>query len=502
MDSLSEKIRHVKDAGARLDQELLTELYTSDATLGELREYVIKYALEPLNVKRAPAKPEKLSERTIALPTTSLCDVVNSLLEENRIEDGVRFLINVGSPALLQDTKVLNNLLAIFKPTHLIEEDLKKSSAYLLNRQVRTKGVDFSKLWKVDNEKRQKIVQAQQSAAMYLASVKTQFMRPWFDEHYKTNPAEFWTYLEQLVSLPQDSGSQSTRHLEMEMYSHRLSVACVLLEQINADQSDRLHEILTSMFMQVVSEGMNRFSTNSYPTELLNTLQTRFASISQDRCFYQETQILKLLLDLTASAWLCVAFSRSGCAQAIAGFLIRKQCTEQIRFLDCISSDLLVIEIIDYILMTWYKVSTGKRGPGARAMHSSPASMAKTIFCLRNVQLPRGGASASEWHRLVCLLSALVQRSIRAYSHRLCKANLPAEEQAPSVIMLANPHTSLDGLLDAYQMLRGRIESQICEDESDDDLDDEGYSSSDKRKMLYSELDLLHAFLANSVDIA
>ncbi|KAI9468195.1 hypothetical protein IWW42_002640 [Coemansia sp. RSA 1085] len=500
MDSLLEKVRHVKDTGARFDQELLTELYTSDATLVELREYAVRYSLQPLNLKSAPVKPEKPSERTTTLPTTSLCDVVNSLLEENRIEDGVRFLINVGSPALLQDTKVLNNLLAIFKPTHLIEEDLKKSSAYLLNRQIRTKGIDYSKLWKVDNEKRQKIVQAQQSAAMYLASIKMQFMRPWFDEHYKTDPAKFWAYLEQLVSLPQASGNQLTRHLEMEMYSHRLSVACVLLEQINADQCDRLHEILSSMFMRVVSEGTHRFSANSYPTTLLNILQVRFASISPDRCFYQETQLLKLLLDLTASAWLCEAFSRSGCAQAIAGFLVRKQCAEQIHFLDCISSDLLVIEIIDYILMTWYRVSTGKRGPGARAMHSSPASMAKTIFCLQNVQLPRGSTSTSEWHRLVCLLSALVQRSIRAFKSRLCKANLPAEDEVPSVIMLTNPHTSQDGLVEACQMLRSRIESQTCKGESDDDLDDEDFSSLNKRKMLYSELDLLQAFLTSSVD--
>ncbi|KAJ2846688.1 hypothetical protein IWW36_004227 [Coemansia brasiliensis] len=69
--------------------------------------------------------------------------------------------------------------------------------------------------------------------------------------------------------------------------------------------------------------------------------------------------------------------------------------------------------------------------------------------------------------------------------------------------MLTNPHTGAEDLLDAYLMLRNRIESQEpCESESDDELDDEGYSSSDKRKMLYLELDLLEAFLTNSLDIA
>ncbi|KAJ2321720.1 hypothetical protein H4S02_000587 [Coemansia sp. RSA 2611] len=471
-----------------------TELYNSSPALVELREYALTHTLDTQSQTAAPAKPTKVGKQDASsLPIVSLRDMANSLLEETRFEDGVRFLATAGSPQLLQDAKVVASLLSIFKPTHLIEEDLQQRSAYLLD-QAKAKNADYSELWRIGNDRRRTIVQSQQSVLSYLASTEIQFMKTWFDDIYAAEPDKFWDYFDQLTALPQSSASQITSHLELEMYTNRMTVACLLLEQMNADMAANLADIRSSMFVKVVSSGMTR-ARIVQPTELLDRINATLGAISSDRCAHEEAQLATRLLDLLAPAIMCGAIASDPCVYSIARFLGRKSCADRTRFLNCIQSDQLAIKVIDQMILTQYKVSTGKRGPGVDSMLVSPPSIAKTAFCLRYARVPPSKVSAGRWHDFVCLLSALVQRTMRAYSCRVCRVNEPRDEvdsERPALMLLTNHSTNANMLFDAYQELRGRIAEKLpaAQDSESDD-------SVDELRMLYTELDLLGSYCSS-----
>ncbi|KAJ2300573.1 hypothetical protein IW139_001001 [Coemansia sp. RSA 353] len=394
---------------------------------------------------------------------------------------------------------LLGNLLTIFKPTHLIENDLKQRSTYLLGHS-KTKSVDYSQLWKIGNERRQSIVRAQQSVVSYLVAAKTQFMRPWFLETYKSEPSRFWAYLQELTMLPQTSSGQ-TNHLELEMYVYRVTVAGVLLEQMNADLAAHITDIHASVFLKLVGEGLTRSSRVSYPAVLLDTLQTRFEAIASDRCLHEETQLVTHLLDLIATASTCDAVSRDNCVQKIAKFLIDKPCADRRRFLDCVRSDVLALHIIDYMLVTWHKFS-GRKSKTQSTL-SSPPGMAKTAFCLQYACLPSSKTNPHEWHNFVCLLVTLVQRTLRAFSSRLCNVNAPTDDlDSPvmPVVLVTNHSAQANTLHGAFQELRSNIDStlqsQCTSDESCGSVYSDGHSHANTLKMLFAELDLLEACLA------
>ncbi|KAJ2666701.1 hypothetical protein IW148_000691 [Coemansia sp. RSA 1199] len=497
-----EDIARITPATRALSKAECTDLYNTNAALIELREYVQRYSYAAPSKQNVQSKPRN-QNGVLSLPIVSLCDVVNSLLEETRYQEGIRFLINVNSPLLLQDARVLGNLLAIFKPTHLIEDDLKQRSTYLLGH-AKTKSIDYSELWKIGDERRQSIIRAQQSVVSYLVAAKTQFMRPWFVETYKSEPSRFWTYLQELTTLPQTSSSQTTTHLELEMYAHRVTVAGVLLEQMNADLAAHITDIHASVFLKVVSEGLARSSRISYPAVLLDTLQTRFEAIATDRCLHEETQLVTHLLDLIATASTCDALSRDNCVQAIAKFLINKPCADRRRFLDCIRSDVLALHVIDYMLVTWHKFSTGQRGPRTKSTLSSPPGIAKTAFCLQYARLPSNKTNPHQWHNMVTLLITLTQRTLRAFSSRLCSVNVPTDDlDSPfmPVMLVTNHSANASTLHSACQELRSHIDStlqssQCTSDESCGSVYSDGHFRAGTLKMLYAELDLLEAYLA------
>ncbi|KAJ2502654.1 hypothetical protein GGH96_000943 [Coemansia sp. RSA 1972] len=493
-----EDIARITPASRALSKAECTDLYNTNVALIELREYVQQYSYAALSTQSPLSKPRN-QNNALSLPIVSLCDVVNSLLEETRFQEGIRFLTNVNSPRLLQDAKVLGNLLTIFKPTHLIEDDLKQRSTYLLGHS-RTKNIDYSELWKIGDERRQSIVRAQQSVVSYLKVAKTQFMRPWFLETYKKEPSRFWAYLEELTMLPQTSSGQ-THHLELEMYTCRITVASVLLEQMNADLAAHIPDIHASIFLKIVSEGLTRSSRVSYPAVLLDTLQTRFEAIASDRCLHEETRLVSHLLDLIAKASTCDAVSRDNCVQAIAKFLIDKPCADRRRFLDCVKSDVLALHIIDYMLVTWHKFS-GRKSKTQSTL-SSPPGIAKTAFFLQCACLPANKTSPHEWHNLICLLVTLVQRTQSAFSSRLCSVNAPTDDVDSPVmpVMLVTNHSAqAHTLYAAFQELRSHVDStlqpQSASDESSGSVYSDGHSFANTLKMLNAELDLLEACLA------
>ncbi|KAJ2615864.1 hypothetical protein H4S08_001058 [Coemansia sp. RSA 1365] len=499
---------------------------TTNPILLELREYVLKYFIDAQTPEEAqtpmsPRKQTKLSAMQ-TLPVVSLRDVVISLLEENRFEEGVRFLITVGSSALLQDSRLIAGLLGIFKPTNLIEDDLRKRSAYLLNR-MNVKDGDDSVVWKVDNNRRRRLIQSQQVVVEYLSSVKTQFLRPWFDGMFTSEPEAFWKLLGELTTQPELSSDETTNHLEIEMYINRLLIACLLLEQMNSDLAANMSRVFGSVFMRIVSEGFVRSNRLPYPKTLLDQLKHYFRAISSDLCPREERRVVILLLDLLTAATACDAISRDDCVQAIAKFLIDQQFDARADFVSMISSDTFAVEVIDYMLVTWYKF--GLRGrKGSRALLtqavSKPPRISKTTFCLQNARPPSGNNTSDDWHGLVSLLAMLVQRSLRAFSSRLYKVNnlsnsAAPDDKHPTVVMVVNEVSDLNELRDACQVLRKTIPSMhphptAANDMADSDnamdatsdsggsTNDDDYSSSERLRMLYAELDLLDSLVCRT----
>ncbi|KAJ2802776.1 hypothetical protein H4R20_003149 [Coemansia guatemalensis] len=458
-----------------------------------------------------------------ALPVVSLRDVVVSLLEENRFEEGIRFLITVGSPALLHDSRLITSLLGIFKSTSMIEDDLRKRSAYLLNRMNMKDGND-SVVWKVDNDRRRRLIQSQQGVVEYLSSVKTQFLRPWFDENFAAEPEGFWKFLDELTTRPESSSDETTGHLEIEMYVNRLSISCLLLERMNSDLAANTSRVFGSVFMRIASEGFVRTSRLPYPKLLLDQLKHYFGAITGNLCPREERRVMMLLLDLLVAATACDAISRDDCVQAIAKFLIDQRFDARADFISLIYSDTFAVEVIDYMLVTWYSFNIeGKKGARASLTQalSKPPGISKTAFCLHNARPTPGKLTSDDWHDLVSLLAMLVQRSMRAFSSRLCKVNNPPNSAAsvdtmhPTVAMVVNESPDLKELRDACQVLRQTIAAlhprpdpvNDMKDSDNDmdsisDLNDStssgGYSSSDRLKMLYAELDLLDSLVCHT----
>ncbi|KAJ2157652.1 hypothetical protein GGF46_004354 [Coemansia sp. RSA 552] len=419
-------------------------------------------------------------------------------------------------PELLVDAKMIASLLAIFKPTHLLEEDLKQRSVYLIS-QVAMSGVDCSEVWVVNNERRREIIQSQQGIAKYLASAKMQFMKPWFDEEYGSEPAKFWDYLKELTKLPAHSSDDTTRCLELEMYTNRISVACILLEQLNGDMAASLGDIYSSMFMRICMEDRFAAARVSYPAALLVSLQERFDAISLDRCPRGEGQVVAHLLDLVAAASACDAISRESCVQVLAKFLVDRPTGVRAEFIALVSSDLLAIQIIDYMLITWYSFrgSAGRTKKAKAHSISGAPGISKTAFCLASVCPLSKTATAGEWYSAVSLLTILVQRTMRAYCSRLCGANQKpgsgdsGDTEAPPTMLVVNVGAKVSDLAAACLALKENVSTVLPlqldsggemdegqGDDGSDSVDADGYTEADRLRMLCTDLDLLQAFLS------
>ncbi|ORX72437.1 hypothetical protein DL89DRAFT_256064 [Linderina pennispora] len=265
------------------------------------------------------------SKRKSSLPTVSLQEIINSLLEENRVDEGVRFLNSVSPMAVLNNKKLVSNLLAMFKPTDVLEEDLKQRGSFLL-QALEKSSTDTSKVWKVDDERRKSIVQAQHLILTYLVPVK-QCPEEFLDllDELTTMPADGTpvnTVAAMMVTAIGDSGPDSTtKSLGDGMYlagagldgpgpKYRLGLGL----RIHADCLRRLLCLLDRV---------------SYPARLLEAISTRFNAVLDNRHNPLEQKIASLLLDLVAIATSCGTISRFECVQRIAKLLAEKDTDQQ-----------------------------------------------------------------------------------------------------------------------------------------------------------------------------
>ncbi|KAJ2862637.1 hypothetical protein GGH94_004154 [Coemansia aciculifera] len=534
-------ITELEDFGRVISaQTLLTasecqELYHKHPVLLEIREFVVKHSLEkPADVSE-PTSPTSSTSRSRAappIPRASMRDIANSLLEESRYDEGVRFLTTVGASLIIQDSKIVAGLLAIFKPTRLIEKDLEKRSYYLLHN-MGIANVDYSKVWRVDNQRRRTISQSQQRILTCLASVNVQFVKPWFDDVFAKDPNRFWAYLDELTTRPSNPLGHATEEeqLELELYQNRMNLACILLEQMCADLASNMATLRGSMFLKVVSEGLLSLSRIAYPTQLLFVIIQRFRAISFRWCPLEESKIVRRLLDMTAISAICDALAKDKFVQTLAKYVGYEDSAESFnRFIDLLSFDSIALEMIDYAFVTRFRFAAL---PGERwtAMHrhlaSLPPNAKKTAFCLRHLRPQSKNEDQDNWHDVVCLLTKLVQRSVTAYGRRMCHANCISQSSTvgldsdfPHMLLVASSRLDIADTADAYQSLRTYLETKLprpsaavvlsdagdkmdCSSDGSDSERDSGSSKPGQTlaplDMIYMDLDLIAAALTLGV---
>ncbi|KAJ2858671.1 hypothetical protein J3B02_000052 [Coemansia erecta] len=445
------------------------------------REFVVRYCAEEPQHQSASAgigTPNKRQRGSYlakqprpSIPVVSITDIITSLLEEKRYEDGIRFLTTIGYDPLIQEEKVVANMLDIFKSTDYIESELKRRSSYLILEMDQSL-VDISTVWKIDDQRRQLIARSQQAVLTYLSSVKTVYIKQWFDSNFEKSPGDFWDYLQELVAQPQSDGCEKTQLLEIEMYQNRMTLACLLLEQFCIDLADHIDDIWDAMFMSIVSEGYRTSNYVSYPKRLLSAIFDSFGCISYDQCPGEQKRIVQLLFDMASVAISRNVISKDSCVQAIAKRLLDFEPAKLIAFIGLCSSDILVVDFISYILVTWYRFDEQPEDQtedaGCASIASMPSGVARTAEFVMTVRPPVKKDLEMAWHYLVCALSLLVQRTMDAFDRRMCQANRESmiEKSSSSsyfpVLMVAGNVPDATLLMQkAYKSLETRVLDQI-----------------------------------------
>lgn len=400
------------------------ELYAKMPVFLEIREFLIKHHLsskegdELDDGEQTAIKPRRKTDKYSleeTLPTHSLRDILNSLLEENRYQEGTRFLTTLGYPNVIQNHQVMNHLLGIFKHTEVIEQELRQRSAYLLQNIHKRQMGDYNQLWRIDDERRRVICESQRSVLMYLGSTGIQFMRLWFDERFREQPGDIWGYIKELTK------GEKAKGLECQMLENRMALANLLLEQMAMDLAHSMcrKRPWRSMFMRAVSEGMHRDTI-----ERVSRPKSLFDFIDRQLDLYMENsanqRLLELLFDMVAVTTNCGLVSEDSMLAYLAELYDEDQMKPDrfCQFLGLISSDTLVLGVIDYMFKTGARF-VNKNTKLVAARHS----ITKTVFCIRSVRPMSKREDPEDWWAVVCLLSRLVQRAIMAYVGRTAQVN-------------------------------------------------------------------------------
>ncbi|KAJ1941933.1 hypothetical protein FBU59_003357 [Linderina macrospora] len=496
-------LKRVSSPTSHLSPDECTQIFQQNPALLEVREFVVRYAPPPL----ADQKPSK---RATSLPTVSLQEIISSLIEENRVDEGVRFLHSVSPRSILDNAKLVNSLLALFKPTGMLEDDLKQRGSFLLQAMAKT-SADTSKVWKMDDDRCQSIIQMQHLILTYLMPVRHLFIGKWFNEQFSKYPSEFLGLLDEISAGPEtgdddDSDSDVTDRiadeLELTMSQNRLAVACILLEQVAMDLAQNICFVWDSMFMKIASEGSMSLDRVSHPACLLDAVGSRFDAVLSDPTNLLGQKITSLLLDLVAISTSCGAISRFECIQRIAKMLAEKDTDQQSLLIDLIKSDVFAVEVIDHLLTSWFRVDK-KADTGGKNVTQMPPSIKKTAFYLCHARPKGSRAGVAKWYDLVCVLSKLVQRSIQAFASRVCQPNAvePTDsasdiDRPPSMLVVGKQGTGVLG--DAVKELRRVVEKKFPLDdaESMDESDSDGNCSNAQLACrMHCELDLMESCL-------
>ncbi|KAJ1720830.1 hypothetical protein LPJ53_004574, partial [Coemansia erecta] len=468
------------------------EIYHEDPSLLELREFIVRYTIpsHSESTEDTPLRPRpaqlSLSTNGQSIPVVSLCTIANSLLEENRYEDGIRFLSTLGAPSLAQNASLVDNLLRAFRPTSTIEGELKQRSSYLI--QASTAGklpADYSALWTIDDERREGIVQSQRSVLGYLASVKTQFMRPWFDRRFEAMADEFWDYVGELMappsSAPSSGGGGNTGRLEHEMYRGRVMLVGLLLEQMCADLAAHAADAWQSVFMRIVSEGFSSSGCVSYPKRLMSRISECFQIVSHGRCLQEEKKVVRLLFDMLSATTILETVARNNCVQEIAKWALDMTPHNMCALVDLMAADTLAVDVLSYLLLSWYRFidpvaqEEGHRSGARRMLAKMQPGVERTAQFLMTALPPAKSDCTVHWLFLVCVLSLLVQRTVGAYVRRMCRANgeTATDRSSHFVALLVNGRAGdvVDVLRKACQELEERVKLLVDGEEAVETLE-------------------------------
>ncbi|KAJ2547060.1 hypothetical protein GGH95_006703, partial [Coemansia sp. RSA 1836] len=284
---------------------------------------------------------------------------------------------------------------------------------------------------------------------------------PWFDDVYSEHPGDFFDYLDELTALPHKTPEQAVdeRDLELELYQNRMTLACMLLEQMCADFASNMANLRRSMFLK-------------------------------------ESKLCEHLLDMTTIAGTCDHLAQGNCAHLLVKHVYKNYDAELlIKFVDLVSSDTMAMDMIDYVFVSWFRFAAlpgGRWTLVEKNLVGMPPSAAKTAFCLRHVR-PRAKAEEDpkHWQEVVCLLAKLVQRSVSAYGRRMCRANCGSQLDAslnsdyPRMMLVASSRSGAADMANSYRLLREYLEAMMprpsAEDVLNNDTDamDCGSSASD-----------------------
>ncbi|KAJ2816488.1 hypothetical protein GGI24_005708 [Coemansia furcata] len=395
--------------------------------------------------------------------------------------------------------------------------------------------VDYSKVWRVDNHRRRTIAQSQQRILTCLASVNVQFAKPWFDDVFAKDPDRFWAYFEELTALPPKPLGHVAEEvqLELELYQNRMNMACLLLEQMCADLAINMDNIHRSMFFKIVSNGSLSSSRISYPAQLLSITFQHFQAISFWRCPLEESRLVRLLLDMTAMAATCDALAIDNCVQTLVKHLDKECDTKSFnKFIDLISSDSMALEMLNYAFMSYFRVAAlpGESwSPMHRISYRLPLNATKTAFFVRHLRPQSKKEDPDTWYDVICLLTKLVQRTVSAYSRRMCHANCISQSRTasldsdfPHTLLVASARCNIADIGNACQALKTYLETKLPRpsaadllNDTDDKMDCSGDSSDGESdssnsnisgytrvallNMIYMDLDLIEALVTFSV---
>ncbi|KAJ2661330.1 hypothetical protein IWW48_002483 [Coemansia sp. RSA 1200] len=440
----AEILSHIGSLGNVLSNNDCQQLYEKNASYLEIREFVVKYSLgghfdsavdEGSRNSTAAATVSKKPKHKV--PVASLRGVINPLLEERRYEECVRFLVAVGDERIIQDRTVVDNMLAVFQPTSLIEKDLKERSSFLL-KSVQHSSIDTTEVWKIDDERRRTIARSQQSILAYLSSVcdKCQFVKPWFDSRFADNPDLFEKLLKELASAPEEENGEeklddngepetSTAALETEMYTYRVLLACVLLKQMRADLTLHISNPYDSMFYKLAYGSQGVIALASWATIIGGTVTNALNEEMSGGCSSNEKTLASLMENMLFTIASTGAFDMD---MAIITIFINPDVrfNEWIELLDMVESDMVAVRMIDHILVSRFRfdLKAGKQTShlGSKAI-SLPPGGAKTVFCLQCVRPKSNANNPKEWYQIVTILGRLVQRTVNAYGSRMYRIN-------------------------------------------------------------------------------
>ncbi|KAI9500605.1 hypothetical protein GGI25_004053 [Coemansia spiralis] len=542
----TEILARVGSPDVALSNEECQRYYNENASYLEIREFVIKYALT--NGSTPPpespytgdsAKPKRTEKAKQNIPIASLRAMLNSLLEGERYEEGIRFLTAIGEGNIIQDKTVVSNLLAVFKPTHVIEKERKERSSFLL-QSMKKSNISSASVWKIDDNRRRTIARSQQNILTYLTSVsKThQFVRTWYNETYADDSSAFDEYFTELVSPPEPEYDYSyidAEVLEQEMYVYRITLACTLLEQMRADLISNIDSPTDSVFYMLVYGKYGRSSLSNWIERLGDTI-TIALDKHFDRACAQKARILashiaNMLFVLTT----CGAIDFDRVAASVVALPDFDYC-ECIELLDLVELDTAVVKLIDYFLVSYcrFDLKADKRVSelGSKFVLMPPGS-AKTIICLQSARPKLYTRNPKNWYIVISFLMRLVQRSVNVYVSRMYQINsnqqlaLSDASDCSRVLLVNRTHSSgsMDtaALYTAYTLLLEHVKTKLqhhnpvdrqntaSDDSSASDQDNDnktcdkgnvnelGYTRHEMIVTVYQELDLLELLICKLV---